>query len=63
MSSNLPHRTPGATHIPHPAYRTAAPSAALLIRVAQGLDSWAERDDTKTIVQEDKWMDHGSGRG
>ncbi len=44
MSPNLPHRTPGATHIPHPIHQTAAPSAALLIRVAQGLDQWAERD-------------------
>lgn len=44
MHRELPRRTPGATHIPHPNHRTAAPSAALLIRVAQGLDQWAEHD-------------------
>ncbi|MGF6889668.1 hypothetical protein ABIA39_009137 [Nocardia sp. GAS34] len=47
MNPELPRRTPGASHIPH--YRTAAPSMSLLIRVAQGLDEWAERDrNTKT---------------
>jgi len=47
MNPELPRRTPAATHIPH--YRTATPSMSLLIRVAQGLDEWAERDrNTKT---------------
>ncbi|MBY8855676.1 hypothetical protein K7711_04230 [Nocardia sp. CA2R105] len=42
MSDELPRRTPGAHHIPR--YRTTLPAAALLIRVATGLDDWAERD-------------------
>lgn len=42
MKSELPQRIPGASGIPH--YRTTAHSVSLLIRVAQGLDDWAERD-------------------
>lgn len=42
MTPELPRRTPGAPHIPH--YRTATPSVSLLLRVAQGLDEWAEHD-------------------
>ncbi|WP_157121058.1 hypothetical protein [Nocardia miyunensis] len=42
MSDELPRRTPGTHHIPR--YPTTLPSAALLIRVATGLDEWAERD-------------------
>lgn len=45
MSNELPHRTPGATDIPDaPHFQTSAPSVALLIRVAEGLDQWAERE-------------------
>jgi hypothetical protein len=39
---DLPHRTPGESGFPH--YPTTLPSVALLIRVAEGLDQWAERD-------------------
>ncbi len=41
MNRELPRRTPGAPDIPH---RTGSASFALLIRVATGLDQWAERD-------------------
>lgn len=45
MNDELPRRLPGATDIPEaPHFQTAAPSVALLIRVATGLDQWAERD-------------------
>ncbi len=46
MSDELRCPTHGATHIPEPPhYRTAAPSIALLIRVAEGSDQWAMHDD------------------
>lgn len=44
MTAELPRRTPGESHIPH--FRTTTPSVALLIRVATGIDAWAERDRT-----------------
>ena len=43
MSDELPQRTPGTTDIPDaPHFQTSTPSVALLIRVAEGLDQWAE---------------------
>lgn len=60
MSPELPRRIPGAPETPH---RTGSASFALLIRVATGLDAWAERDHAKTLAQEDEWTGHGSGRG
>jgi hypothetical protein len=42
VTGELPQRMPGASGIPH--YRTTVPSVSLLIRIAQGLDEWAEHD-------------------
>ncbi|AHH16653.1 hypothetical protein NONO_c18530 [Nocardia nova SH22a] len=39
---DLPQRTPG--RFGFPCYPTTSPSVAFLIRVAEGLDEWAERD-------------------
>ena len=50
-SENLPHRLPGETGIPH--YPTTLPSAAFLIRVAEGLDRWAERDRNRNSGETD----------
>ncbi len=38
---NLPRRRPSTPETPH---RSGSASFALLIRVATGLDQWAERD-------------------
>ena len=43
MNSPLPQRIPVAHRIPH---RATSEALALLIRVAAGLDEWAERDRT-----------------
>ncbi len=42
MTDKLPRRRPGGSGFPR--YPTTLPSAALLIRVAQGLDEWSDSD-------------------
>lgn len=48
---NLPRRTPGVPQIPH---RSGSAAFALLIRVATGLDEWAEFDRQTNRSLEDE---------
>ncbi|MGW5518363.1 hypothetical protein [Nocardia africana] len=50
MTEQLPRREPGKSGFPR--YPTTLASAALLIRVAQGLDEWSERDRHESRPQE-----------
>ncbi|WP_157104087.1 hypothetical protein [Nocardia kruczakiae] len=50
MTEQLPRRTPGEFGFLR--YPTTLASAALLIRVAQGLDEWSEGDRHESRRQE-----------
>ncbi|MCC3312439.1 hypothetical protein [Nocardia africana] len=50
MIDELPRRRPGESGFVR--YPTTLPCAALLIRVAQGLDEWSDRDRLESGPEE-----------